>query len=169
MPNGLIKFIFTQCLTYFFAQSENLIFYFMETTNIPVYGNIAVYIKYCAVGLKIDYTLRYFIVKTLTDVLLLLPKPLQYRQHFTFEQARLSIPKTYSEGKEMKAAWIQIHVTKLLILLLTLDLSDHSLFFNIRYNVYLISNSQSIFVTVFTIKRINGEDSEQIYSKQLSV
>ena len=29
----------------------------MKTANIPVYGNIAVYIKYCAVCLKIDYTL----------------------------------------------------------------------------------------------------------------
>jgi len=31
----------------------------MTTVNIPVYGNIEVYIKYCAVCLKIDYTLRY--------------------------------------------------------------------------------------------------------------
>jgi len=30
----------------------------MKTANIPVYGNIAVYIKYCAVCLKIDYTLN---------------------------------------------------------------------------------------------------------------
>jgi len=30
----------------------------MKTVNLPVYGNIAVYIKYCAVCLKIDYTLR---------------------------------------------------------------------------------------------------------------
>jgi len=30
----------------------------MKTANIPVYGNIAVYINYCAVCLKIDYTLR---------------------------------------------------------------------------------------------------------------
>jgi len=31
----------------------------MKTANnIPVYGNIAVYIKYCPVCLKIDYTLR---------------------------------------------------------------------------------------------------------------
>ena len=29
----------------------------METANIPVYGNIVVFIKYCAVCLKIDYTL----------------------------------------------------------------------------------------------------------------
>jgi len=29
----------------------------MKTANIPVYGNIAVYIKYCSVCLKIDYTL----------------------------------------------------------------------------------------------------------------
>jgi len=33
---------------------ENLNFYFMK---IPVYRNIGVYIKYCAVCLKIDYTL----------------------------------------------------------------------------------------------------------------
>jgi len=37
---------------------ENLNFYFMKTTHIPVYGNIAVYIQYNAVCLKIDYTLR---------------------------------------------------------------------------------------------------------------
>jgi len=30
----------------------------MKTANIPLNGNIAVYIKYCAVCLKIDYTLR---------------------------------------------------------------------------------------------------------------
>jgi len=30
----------------------------MKTTKIPVYGHIAVYIKYCVVRLKIDYTLR---------------------------------------------------------------------------------------------------------------
>ena len=30
----------------------------MKTTNIPMYGNSAVYIKYSAVCLKIDYTLR---------------------------------------------------------------------------------------------------------------
>jgi len=28
----------------------------MKTVNIPVYGNIAVYIKYCAVCLEIEYT-----------------------------------------------------------------------------------------------------------------
>jgi len=60
----------------------------MKTTNISVYGNIAMYIKYCAVCLKIEYTLRcleyicsvssqlrchgLLIVKTLTNVLLLL-------------------------------------------------------------------------------------------------
>jgi len=59
---------------------ENLNFYFMKTANIPVYGNIAVYIKYCAVCLNIEYTLRcleyicsapfgLLIVKTLTNVL----------------------------------------------------------------------------------------------------
>ena len=31
----------------------------MKTANKPVYGSIAVYIKYCAVCLKIDYSLRY--------------------------------------------------------------------------------------------------------------
>jgi len=57
----------------------------MKTANILVYGTIAVHIKYCAVCLKIDYTLRYleyicsvssplkhhrlFIVKTLTNVI----------------------------------------------------------------------------------------------------
>jgi len=52
----------------------------MKTANIPVYGNIAVYIKHCAVCLKIEYTLRcleyicsapfgLLIVKTLTNVL----------------------------------------------------------------------------------------------------
>jgi len=30
----------------------------MKTANIPMYGNIAVYVKYCGVCLKIDYTLR---------------------------------------------------------------------------------------------------------------
>ena len=30
----------------------------MKTANILVYGNIAVYIKYCAVCLKINYTLK---------------------------------------------------------------------------------------------------------------
>jgi len=30
----------------------------MKTANMQVYGNIAVYIKECAVCLKIDYTLR---------------------------------------------------------------------------------------------------------------
>ena len=35
-------------------------FYFKKTANITVYGIIAVYIKYCAVCLKIDYTLRWF-------------------------------------------------------------------------------------------------------------
>jgi len=30
----------------------------MKTANILVYGNSAVYIKYCAACLKIDYTLR---------------------------------------------------------------------------------------------------------------
>ena len=30
----------------------NLNFYFTKTANIPVYGNIAVYIKYCAVSKK---------------------------------------------------------------------------------------------------------------------
>jgi len=30
----------------------------MMTANIPVYGNIAVYINYCTVCLKVDYTLR---------------------------------------------------------------------------------------------------------------
>ena len=33
-------------------------FYFTKTTNIPVYGHIAVYIQYFAVCLKIDATLR---------------------------------------------------------------------------------------------------------------
>ena len=37
---------------------ENLNFFFMKTANIAVYGNIAVYIKYGAVCLKIDYTPR---------------------------------------------------------------------------------------------------------------
>jgi len=59
----------------------------MKTAKIPLYGNIAVYIKDCAVCLKIDYTLRcleyicsvsiftiktphgLLIVKTLTTVL----------------------------------------------------------------------------------------------------
>ena len=49
------------CLTYFSVQSdlflENLNFYFYFV-NITVNGNIAVYIKYFAVRLKIDYTLR---------------------------------------------------------------------------------------------------------------
>jgi len=31
---------------------ENLNFYFMKTANIPMYGNIAVYIRYCADCLK---------------------------------------------------------------------------------------------------------------------
>jgi len=67
-------------------------FYFTMTANIPVYGNIAVCIKYCAVCLKKkDYTIRcleyicsvssplrrhaalaplcLLIVKTLTDLL----------------------------------------------------------------------------------------------------
>jgi len=46
---------------FFCAQSdffEKLFFYFMKKANIPVHGNIAVYIKYYAVCLKIDYTLR---------------------------------------------------------------------------------------------------------------
>jgi len=30
----------------------------MKTAYIPLYGNCVVYIKYCAVCLKIDYTLR---------------------------------------------------------------------------------------------------------------
>ena len=30
----------------------------MKTADIPVYGNIVVYIQYCAVCLKIDYTLQ---------------------------------------------------------------------------------------------------------------
>jgi len=29
----------------------------MKTANIPLYGSIAVYIKFCAVCVKIDYTL----------------------------------------------------------------------------------------------------------------
>jgi len=29
----------------------------MKTANIPVYGNIAVHIRYCAVCLQIEYTL----------------------------------------------------------------------------------------------------------------
>jgi len=57
----------------------------MKTANIPVYGNIAVYIKYCTVCLKLGYTLRcleyicsvssplkrhkLLIVKTMTNVL----------------------------------------------------------------------------------------------------
>jgi len=45
-----------QCLTYLFVQSENL--NFMKTAKIAVYGNITVFIKYFAVCLKIDYTLR---------------------------------------------------------------------------------------------------------------
>ena len=32
--------------------------YVIKTVNIPVYGNIVVYIKYCTLCLKIDYTLR---------------------------------------------------------------------------------------------------------------
>ena len=36
----------------------NLNFDFMKTANIPVCGNIGVYIKYWVVCLKIDYTLR---------------------------------------------------------------------------------------------------------------
>jgi len=32
--------------------------YFMKTANKPLYRNIAVHIKYCAVCLKINYTLR---------------------------------------------------------------------------------------------------------------
>jgi len=44
----------------FFSQNQKKMnFYFMKTVNIPVYGNIAVYIKYCNVCPKIDYTLRY--------------------------------------------------------------------------------------------------------------
>jgi len=31
-------------------------FFFMKTANIPIYGNITVYIKYYAVCLKIFYT-----------------------------------------------------------------------------------------------------------------
>ena len=30
----------------------------MKTANKPMYGNIAVYVQYCVVCLKIDYTLR---------------------------------------------------------------------------------------------------------------
>jgi len=49
----------------------------MKTSNIPVDGNSAVYINYCAVGLNIDYTLRCAVltpldllfVKTLTNAL----------------------------------------------------------------------------------------------------
>ena len=47
----------------FLAQSDSrtffeiLNFYFTKTDNISVYGNTAAYIKYCAVCLKIDYTL----------------------------------------------------------------------------------------------------------------
>jgi len=37
---------------------ENFNFYFMKTANISVHEDIAVYIKYCTVFLKIDYTLR---------------------------------------------------------------------------------------------------------------
>jgi len=40
---------------------ENLNFCFLKTANILVYGNSAVYIKYCAVCLKIDYV---FTIKT---------------------------------------------------------------------------------------------------------
>jgi len=29
----------------------------MKTSNIPVYGNIALYIKYCVVCLNMEYTL----------------------------------------------------------------------------------------------------------------
>ena len=56
--------IFTlKCLTYFlpnqiFVFFEKFNFYFMKTANITVYGNIVLYIKYCAVYLKINYTLR---------------------------------------------------------------------------------------------------------------
>ena len=47
------------CPTYFSPnQPYFLKFYFMKTATIPVYGNIAVYITYCAVCLKMYYTLR---------------------------------------------------------------------------------------------------------------
>ena len=47
-----------QCLNIFSPNQilvffENLNFYFMKTANIPVYGNIAVYIKQCTVCLTI--------------------------------------------------------------------------------------------------------------------
>jgi len=49
----------------------------MKTASIPVYGDIAVYIKNCIVCLKIDYTLRcleyilfsIFTIKMLTNVI----------------------------------------------------------------------------------------------------
>jgi len=33
-------------------------FLFHQDSQIPMYGNVAMYIKHCAVCLKIDYTLR---------------------------------------------------------------------------------------------------------------
>ena len=41
---------------YFRTFLNTIVYLFMKTTNIPVYGNIAVYINYCAVCLTIDYT-----------------------------------------------------------------------------------------------------------------
>ena len=56
MPNlfTLVSDLFFRPIRFF----ENLNFYFMKTANIPVYGNIAMYITYCAVCLYMDFTLR---------------------------------------------------------------------------------------------------------------
>jgi len=53
----LVSYLFFRQVKF---ENDNLNFYFMKTANIPLYGNIAVYIKYYAVCLKIDYTLRCF-------------------------------------------------------------------------------------------------------------
>jgi len=52
----MIIFIYNNTLTYFFAQIY--FFDFMEAADIPVYENIALFLKYCAICLNIDYTLR---------------------------------------------------------------------------------------------------------------
>ena len=41
------------CLSFFRKK-----IYFMKTANVPLYENIAMYITFCAVCLKINYTLR---------------------------------------------------------------------------------------------------------------
>jgi len=55
MYNVLVSKLFFRPIVFF----DNLNFDFMKTANIPVYENIAVFIKYCAVFLKIDYTLKW--------------------------------------------------------------------------------------------------------------